>query len=93
MGEDKFSIYRMLDKLGSHCAQSLDKEDGQAILEMVNRSYQEKNLLVCNAIESEFVFSMASHLGLDNLIDTLNFMPDNLKLIYIKIILETPNNL
>jgi hypothetical protein len=86
---DRFATYTVLHHYGNYCVQHFEKEKSREILNTINKVYDQKNLFLCNAIENEFFPALASQLGVNDLMQHLQRMPENLWAVYIKVLIET----
>ncbi|OOG77636.1 hypothetical protein [Algoriphagus sp. A40] len=87
--KDEYQIYRVLRYFGNRCAQYWESSETRQILSLITKVYQRENLFLCNAIENEFLATMAMRLDTDELMDQLKVMPESLLPVYLKVLIET----
>ena len=92
MENNRYEAYKVLHHFGNYCVRNLEKEETQEILNAINKIYQRKNLFTSNAIENEFLFALATELGVTDLMKHLKILPENLWAVYISVLIETQKN-
>lgn len=90
---DRYATYTVLHHFSDYCAHHFEEAKSKEILNIINTYYHQKNLLLCNAIENEFLSPLAIQLGVNELMKQLEMMPQNLWSVYIKVLIETQKTL
>lgn len=88
----EWAEYRLLNYFGNYCAENFTTKKAEEILILIDYLYQSEDLFVRNAIENEFLSSLAEGLGAAEMIQHLQKIPSKLQLVYIKVLLETLKN-
>jgi len=92
LSNDRYAAYAVLHLFGEYCAQHFENDKTKEILNTINSLYQRKSHFVCNAIENEFFFEMASQLKISELNKHFQIIPENLWALYIKVLIEIQKN-
>lgn len=87
-----YASYSVLNHFGDYCAQHFQEEKTREILHTINKVYESQSLFTCNAIENEFFAVLANRMGANDLMNQLQYIPENLWSVYIKVLIETLKN-
>ncbi|MBP6184756.1 MAG: hypothetical protein KA479_07420 [Saprospiraceae bacterium] len=89
---DRYAVYKALHDIGNYCAQHFEEAETQEILNTINRMYLRENLFTCNAIENEFLATLAAQLDMSDLTKHLKRIPENLWAVYIHVLIDKQKN-
>ncbi len=92
LAEESYAAYSVLRHYGIYCTQHFQEENGKKILNTVDQMYQRNDLFNCNAIENEFLHPIADQLGVSNLMKQLENIPENLRNVYLKVLIKNQKN-
>lgn len=84
--------YIVLRYFGIYCSTHFEDQLTLNIISLINVHYQSNNLFIQNAIENEFLFAIADNLGTQGLLNNLNKIPEELQMIYLKVLMQTMKN-
>jgi hypothetical protein len=87
--KEDYRLYRLLNHYANYCAQKWETPETKVILALVNEDYQRDNVFTRNAIENEFLAVEARQLDNTHLMLHLTSMPELLKPVYLKVLIET----
>jgi hypothetical protein len=87
--EDEYLFYRFLHHLGIYCADRFGQPESRRVLDSIDRIYRQDNLFDCNAIENEFLCTLATRRGTQNLLEDLSQLPEPLWKPYTEVLLKT----
>jgi len=86
---DRYVTYSVLQHFGAFCAQNFAAQKSKDILNTIGALYTRDNLFNRNAIENEFFSPLAQQLGVNNLTEHLQNIPENMWGVYLKVLIET----
>ncbi len=83
--------YSLLNNLGNYCLEKINEgsvDEAISVIKIINLLYSGGSLHIKNAIENEFLETLAASQSPASLKAQMELLPDNLKQAYLKTILE-----